>query len=216
MKSVIAKLDIKPKEKPDNAQKEDTAYCYNVVNENNLKELKNNIKNTQKLYIYYEITSGELFAVSLKIDKNIFIVESSNAETFNSVILSLAENSTKVILHDFKTFIAAACAYADFKNVLFDIYLAAYVLNSADNSYSLDALAKKYLHTDFAVSSNNAQLSFLSENKISYDDICRNTAVVEKLYNLFSASIKEIDCENLYYNIELPLRKCLRKWSARE
>lgn len=209
MKSVIAKLDIKHKESHVQEQKEDIKYCYTFIEDKNLTEIKNKIRSADKLYVYYEIIGGALSVISIKIDEDIYIIDSSNKAMFASVMSSLAENSSKIILHDFKTFIAACYEYADIKNVLFDIYLASYVLNSTDSNYSLDSLCRKYLHTDLYISNSNAQLSFLAENKISYDDICKSVSALEKLHNLFYASIKEAGCENLYYNIELPLAKVL-------
>lgn len=209
MKSVIAKLDIKKKENPVQEQKEDIAYCYTLIEDKNSAEIKNKIQNADRLYIYYEIIGGALSVISIKIDEDIYIIDSSNTAVFASVMSLLAENSSKIILHDYKTFVAACYKYDDFSNVLFDIYLAAYVLNSTDSSYSLDALCRKYLHTDLLRSASNAQLSFLAENKISHNDICKSVSSLEKLYNLFFASIIEAGCENLYYNIELPLAKVL-------
>lgn len=208
MRSVILKLDIKHKENPALQQTEDIEYCYTLIDEKNLNDIKNKINNADKLFVYYEIIGGALTVISIKINEDIFIIENSNTNMSN-FMSSLAENSSKIILHDFKTFIAACYKYQEFENILFDVYLAAYVLNSTDSNYSLDALCRKYLHTNLDLSASNAQLSFLAENKISHNDICKSISSLEKLYNQFYASIKETNCENLYYNIELPLAKVL-------
>jgi len=208
MKSVLSKLDIKPKDRPCE-QKEIKNYCYTVADGDNIAHICGKIKTQEQIFLYYETNGTGIAALSLKAGGEIFIADRAGKDLLSFIITALKENCDKVILHDLKTFIAACRKYADFNIAAFDIYLAAYVINSADSSYSLNALTKKYLHIENAAASQNVQMSFLNENKISYENICENTEYIEKLYHLFSSMLKEIHSEDLYRNIELPLAKVL-------
>ncbi len=79
------------------------------------------------------------------------------------------------------------------KNVgckFFDIMLAAYVINSSDNDYSLPRLAIKYLGT--------------------FEDDDRNDAeIIYNLYPILKEKLKETDQLKLYSDIELPLARIL-------
>jgi DNA polymerase I len=76
-------------------------------------------------------------------------------------------------------------------NFEFDIILAAYVLNSSDNSYDITKLAAAYLN-------------------IAYDDTESDSAhTTHQLYKILKDKLIEENQYNLYLDVELPLAKVL-------
>jgi len=70
----------------------------------------------------------------------------------------------------------------------FDFELAGYVLNPSEAKYDISTLAYKYLGLD------------LSENSGTIEN-----TLYFKLYQVISQKLKDLDLENLYYGVEIPL-----------
>ena len=93
-------------------------------------------------------------------------------------------------------------------NFIFDFELAGYVLNPAQNSYTIADLLFKYLDFEYNNYENleNVEDFELGDVGIAGDmkNIIENQLYFD-LYNLLCDNIKELDLECLYYEIELPL-----------
>jgi DNA polymerase-1 len=208
MKSILSRLDIKRKE-PSLAVASEEKYCYTMIDEKNIHDSIKKIDNAEKIFIYYETICNKLSVLAVKAKETIFIIDDCTQEICKTLMQTLEKNTTKSVLHDFKTFILSAIENIYMKQIAFDIYLAAYVINPSDNSYSMNALLKKYLHMDVDSHKENTQLTFLSDSKRSHDELCMYVHSIEKLYHLFTGQIKDIEAEKLYYDIEMPLARVL-------
>lgn len=86
---------------------------------------------------------------------------------------------------------------------IFDTALAAYLLDPSAADYPIEDLAARYCGAELSNSFQNEQLSFLESAKD--DMLCEQTAALELLYPILSEKLRELDMEELYYDIELPL-----------
>ena len=93
---------------------------------------------------------------------------------------------------------------------IFDTALAAYVISPTDNSYELSRLTERYcgfsIDTQFE---ENDQFSLIEEDEAGAPRLTVEAAAVGALMEVFSAKLKELGMEKLYYGIELPLCRVL-------
>lgn len=109
------------------------------------------------------------------------------------------------------------------KELKYDIKIAAYLLNSTINQYSLEQLAHQYLSIDIEnylekklgtnLKEENKQIN-LFENTETIDEAEKNknamyVYVIKELKKVTLEKLKEIECEDLFKNIEMPLVEVL-------
>lgn len=209
MKSILSRLDIKHKQPEPTAEENKEKYCYTLLDEHNIDDIVDKFQSADKLFVYYEISYNKLSTLTIKIKEMTVIIDGCTQEVYQKIMRAIEKHAAKIVVHDYKTFILSTMNYINIDSIAFDIYLAAYVINSSDNSYNLNTLLKKYLHVDAFGNKENIQLNFLSDNKTSYNELCMYVHSIEKLYHLFSTEISTINAEKLFFDIELPLARVL-------
>lgn len=209
MKSILSRLDIKHKQPEPAAEENKEKYCYTLLDEHNIDDIVDKFQSADKLFVYYEISYSKLSTLTIKIKEMTVIIGGCTQEVYQKIMRAIEKHAAKIVVHDYKTFILSTMNYINIDSIAFDIYLAAYVINSSDNSYNLNTLLKKYLHIDAFGNKENIQLNFLSDNKTSYNELCMYVHSIEKLYHLFSTEISTINAEKLFFDIELPLARVL-------
>jgi len=101
------------------------------------------------------------------------------------------------------------------RNLMFDVEIAAYVLNSNISKYTLEYLAEEYLKLDINEyinnKNNNKQMSlFEQEENKEKDNLAYIKAyVIAKLHPELIKRLKENDSIELFNNIEMPLVEVL-------
>ena len=89
------------------------------------------------------------------------------------------------------------------KSVIFDTFVAGYVVNPSDERYGLDTLAKKYLDIEISESSKPKQQSFFDIiDTVDKNLLVQKSCVVLSLYHKFKEIFKEEALDELYENIE--------------
>ncbi len=94
----------------------------------------------------------------------------------------------------------------DAKGILFDVLIAAYILDPSRSHYELDELVSVYLNATLSAKPQNDQMSMFEDADANTSD---KVFAVEKLYEKFSALIEENNQHTLYYDVELPLMQVL-------
>ena len=102
------------------------------------------------------------------------------------------------------------------ENIYFDTYIAESLISSERTSYKLDNLAIEYLGykmqpiEDLIGDKKNEQIlmSEVPAEKVCFY-ACEDADVVLKIYNKQKEILKDMDLENLFYNIEMPVLKVL-------
>ncbi len=174
----------------------------------------------ERLYYKFELIDYTESIVKKKIKKisiyneNENIVYSFNFEDGKEYIKSIFEDKD-ILKVGYKTkidYILLKELGIESENLLRDVRIAGYLLNSATNQYSLDILAKEYLNIEkndylskFGTSQNSQTSLFdeLSDNEENYE-VQLDCYLISKLDKILEKKLKEIDLYDLYVNIEMP------------
>lgn len=107
---------------------------------------------------------------------------------------------TKLVGHDLKSAAVALANATDINLPSFagDTLLAAYLLDPSQNNYDLDQLVKNYLNQCFQQ---------LDDNRLA--TLAMTSAAIWPLLRELEAKLAELNLENLYRNVELPLSQVL-------
>jgi DNA polymerase I len=162
------------------------------------KDLKDHI------YITYETMNSEKYSkISLKniylsSDNRTYLIkfdEIVNEDKDNAYLAlkSIMENKDiKKVIHDGKSLITILNKLNIFiESFDFDTAIAAYLINSARNSYDLLSLINEYLGED--VNSNDDEIKSKVNSKL------------KDIYNILYSKIQDENMEELYYKVEHPL-----------
>ncbi|HZJ77050.1 MAG TPA: DNA polymerase I [Oscillospiraceae bacterium] len=128
----------------------------------------------------------------------------------------LEDNDIKKIGHNLKKEIIHFYRYnTNISNIYFDTMIGEYLINPAKSNYNLKDLALQYLGEEII---DKQDLTGKGKNQISLwespDDqlkklICSYVRVIGQIYHFIKEKLRNLDLEELYYNIELPLVEVL-------
>lgn len=120
------------------------------------------------------------------------------------------------IAHDAKTDMVLLRQYGiELSDVVFDVALAAYILNSTKDSYEYDDIAKEFLDEIYP---SREELLGKGKSKISLLELeqqqltqfaCNQSEVIYTAMPILLQKIKDNDQQKLYFEIELPLIRVL-------
>ena len=204
MNSFLKKVEIDNKE---NQEVIDVKYqTVDVVPPELLKE-------HVTLYIDYDVANyyfAHIYGFALNKDNKTIYITLENAQNDDKFIAWLADDNHKIVFGAKTCY--HLCITHDLKidGIDFDVEIAAFLVDSFINDW--DKLANKYdLKTKDLQS-----LIYGSEGKLSLPDetlqikhACERSHDIQDLYPILKKDIDEMDMQELYYEIELPLTKVL-------
>lgn len=131
---------------------------------------------------------------------------------FNSFLKNILESDTLKITVDCKELYSYCLANAiNIKNIVFDIKLAAYILDVNSSDYSIPTLALSYnVKCAQCAFSDKDSEEFYEENKAH----CESAILLRPLYNKLSSIIEERKELPLLKDIEIPLAEVLSSMEA--
>jgi len=191
------------------------------INENQLKEYIEEVKMSKKIY-YYIITKPEVGAGILNTKIEGITVYS---EKENKAYL-IKPQDIKAIFEDEEILKIGYKQKIDYillkqegitpKNLMFDIEIAGYLLNSNISKYTIEYLAEEYLKIDLATYLKNEepqekQLTLFDtpeETKTSKKDYIY-AYLINKLYYTLTEKMEQTDTLELFNKIEMPLSEVL-------
>ena len=191
------------------------------INENQLKEYIEKVKMSKKIY-YYIITKPEVGAGILNTKIEGITVYS---EKENKAYL-IKPQDIKAIFEDEEILKIGYKQKIDYillkqegitpKNLMFDIEIAGYLLNSNISKYTIEYLAEEYLKIDLATYLKNEepqekQLTLFDtpeETKTSKKDYIY-AYLINKLYYTLTEKMEQTDTLELFNKIEMPLSEVL-------
>lgn len=136
--------------------------------------------------------------VSIRAKDEIYIIDMDNIEKNNLHILKeiLENKDIKKIVFDVKTpYTALRKIGIHLNEVIFDVKIAAYLIESSKSGYDVKTLVNEYIYKDCG--GEGLEL------------LCNETFYLKDLYKTFEEKLKENQMEDLFYNIEMPLIKVL-------
>ncbi len=97
------------------------------------------------------------------------------------------------------------------KNIYFDTMIASFLINSNSSQHNLDNLAREYLNYKMVsieeiIGKGKQQklMTDLFENEV-FKYACEDADITMKLMHILSPKLKELQLEDLFYSIEMPL-----------
>ena len=100
----------------------------------------------------------------------------------------------------------------EYKNLEFDVEVAAYILEPTRSSYDIEGLSLEFLGISIASSENedeNGQFSLCFDEKEEADAFAEELFSILSLREMFEQKLKENNQLDLYYDVELPLIEVL-------
>ena len=192
---------------------------HEIVDNQNIKEIEQEINNAGKMFYYIEEEKKDGYGVLNSAIKEVIIyIEKTNKSYLVKQIeylKTLFENSEilKVGYKQRRDSILLKQEGIEAKNLMFDIEIVGYLLNSNINKYTIEYLVEEYLKIDMKAYIDNdeqegKQLNIFEsekENKQNYI----YPYFINKLYYELLHKMEETKTYELFKNIEMPLTEVL-------
>lgn len=121
-----------------------------------------------------------------------------------SKILNPIFEKAKLYSTNLKETIVKLHNVTEFKNIAYDVEIAAYLINPAKSEYSINTLLSDFLGIDLNVSSEKKQLSLFDTDN-SAELLCKKALAIKPLAEKTLSMLEKNGQTKLYYDIELPL-----------
>ena len=180
-----------------------------ILDKANIEELKQEIKENKIMYYY--LTEEKFIIYSEKNNKCFEIVDVLEFKDIfeNKEILKCSYKQKEEFIMLWNKNIQA-------KNLMFDIAIAGYILNSNINKYTIEYLANEYINFDvseYILEEQNKQ----EEQITLFDNIEQQKEdktyiyayAIYKIYNVLTQKMEEAGSINLFNKIEMPLAEVL-------
>ena len=205
----------------------------NQLDDESLKNILEEIKRKtlqEKKIIYYFTTEDDntigniikekiLYINIYNENENTVYVVDSLIPNFDTFLKDIFENE-KVEKYGFKIsrdYIILKQMGIEFNNIKFDLEVASYILNSTNNKYNIEMLAKEYLNielTDFTETNNTKSQEQLTlfegelNNNIENENQIRQNALnvycMKKIIDIVTQKLKETNTFELFETIDMP------------
>ncbi|MBQ3145173.1 MAG: DNA polymerase I [Clostridia bacterium] len=185
-------------------------YKKNINNEA-LQKLKEEIISNQTMYYYLD--EKDFIIYSQRDNINYYI---NNIIDFKEIFEN--QNVLKCSYKQKENYIILWKNNIDAKNLMFDVSLAGYILNSNINKYTIEYLANEYLELDIEAYLENMGLASKKTEQINlFDNVKENEIekthiypyIIFKLYNILTDKMKQENSFDLFIDIEMPLVEVL-------
>lgn len=180
-----------------------------IADKTKLAELKQEIQENKAMYYY--LTEEKFIIYSPKTNK-CFSVE--NVQDFKDIFED--KNILKCSYKQKEEFIILWDKGIEAKNLMFDIAIAGYILNSNINKYTIEYLANEYINFDIAEYLSNTEKTeaeqitlFDNSEEPKEDKTYIYACTIYKLYNVLTQKMKEAGSIDLFNKIEMPLTEVL-------
>lgn len=180
-----------------------------IVDKTKLAELKQEIQENKAMYYY--LTEEKFIIYSPKTNK-CFSVE--NVQDFKDIFED--KNILKCSYKQKEEFIILWDKGIEAKNLMFDIAIAGYILNSNINKYTIEYLANEYINFDIAEYLSNTEKTeaeqitlFDNVEQPKEDKTYIYAYTIYKLYNVLTQKMEEAGSIDLFNKIEMPLTEVL-------
>lgn len=180
-----------------------------IVGETKLAELKQEIQENKAMYYY--LTEEKFIIYSPKTNK-CFSIE--NIQDFKDIFED--KNILKCSYKQKEEFIILWNKGIEAKNLMFDIAIAGYILNSNINKYTIEYLANEYINFDIAEYLSNTEETGIEQITLfdnveepKEDKTYIYVYAIYKLYNVLTQKMKEAGSIDLFNKIEMPLTEVL-------
>ena len=174
---------------------------------------------TEDMSLYVEMMdnnyhSSPIVGVAWGNKNNIYVT--NNLELFENKSFSqwLLSGQTKKKVYDAKrTYVALNRYLGKMQGITFDVLLAAYILDTNDNSSDIEGVAKQYGYTDIQsdelVYGKGAKKGLPEDEEVFYSHLARKIKAIDFLSDKLNNELLEKKQATLFYEMELPLSTIL-------
>src|SRR5690625_407041 len=157
--------------------------------------------------------NGEIIGFSIVNEHGNYFIAKDDALNSEAFKAWLEDETKKKVVADLKRLkVALKWQGLSLEGVQFDLILAAYIVNPANNQDDIPSISHAYGITDVSydeeIYGKGAKLK-IPEEAIYAEHIVRKGIVAQKLYSILIAELKENKQESLYYELEIPLSHIL-------
>lgn len=201
--SLLKKLKPNSKKRNINKTSTEKSIKFEKILISSFKDLPNNISTFVLDYNQANYHHANINNVIFADDKNVYIYDYSLAKKDQNFINFITDENIKKSTFDSKAmYVLLNKDHIELKGISFDLLLASYLLDSslANDPITVCAYFGKNILAD-------DQVTLFDDNSTT----CNLTYVINSIKNDVITSLKEIDCYDLYNNIELKLAIVLAK-----
>lgn len=157
--------------------------------------------------------NGEIIGFSIVNEHGNYFIAKDDALNSDAFKAWLEDETKKKVVADLKRLkVALKWQGLSLEGVQFDLILAAYIVNPANNQDDIPSISHAYGITDVSydeeIYGKGAKLK-IPEEAIYAEHIVRKGIVAQKLYSILIDELKENKQESLYYELEIPLSHIL-------
>ena len=194
------------------------------ITEENILPLQKEIEDSKKIYYYIIEKQEEGYGILNKAIEGITIYSEKEDKVYlvkdMTKLKNIFENKdiVKIGYKQKKDYILLKQIGIQTKNLMFDIEIAGYLLNSNINKYTLEYLSEEYLKLDVTTYLKNTepeqkQLTLFEQYENQENTISKKNYIyaylIYKLYSILTSKMEETDTLQLFNQIEMPLIEVL-------
>ena len=194
------------------------------ITEENILTLQKEIEDSKKIYYYIIEKQEEGYGILNKAIEGITIYSEKEDKVYlvkdMTKLKNIFENKdiVKIGYKQKKDYILLKQIGIQTKNLMFDIEIAGYLLNSNINKYTLEYLSEEYLKLDVTTYLKNTepeqkQLTLFEQYENQGNTISKKNYIyaylIYKLYSILTSKMEETDTLQLFNQIEMPLIEVL-------
>ncbi|MGM8215575.1 DNA polymerase I [Bacillaceae bacterium W0354] len=197
---------------------EGEAVVKEPINFDILHDFNDEILSDQPNFLYMEMLednyhNGQIIGFSIINDQGNYFISTDDALQSSQFKAWLEDESRKKIVSDFKrNKVALKWRDIDLRGVDFDLILAAYIVDPANNQDDLPSIGHAYgifdASYDEEVYGKGAKQK-IPAKEIYSEHIVRKGIVAKKLYSILKEEIEKNNQHSLYYDLEIPLSHIL-------
>ncbi|MEI5988880.1 DNA polymerase I [Enterococcus termitis] len=125
----------------------------------------------------------------------------------------LSDNYKKTVYDAKRTYVSLNRYVGKPQGITFDVLLAAYLLDTNDNSADIEGVAQHYgytdIHSDESVYGKGAKKGLPEDDEAFFSHLARKVNAIQFLSEKLDAELVEKNQADLFYKMELPLSKIL-------
>ncbi len=198
LNKVIARIGVQKTETKETVDFLAGTSSETVYTAEKMRSLCEKIRQKGEMACIFEIDKEQIVACSIAVDNYSAYVE-INPETKDVLGEILAEKSVKKYCVNVKD----ALVLTEINGLAYDIAIAAYLLNPARSSYSINELAYEFLGFEFTES---RQVSLFDDDG---SENAKKALAIMPIVKITEEKLRENGQERLYYDVELPLCEVL-------
>ncbi len=204
LNSIIKRLNLSPA--PEKIETVDIYKDTSFSEISSINELEKFIKTIDdELSFVFEFNGQKPSKLSLAVEKNAVYIDLEVLDYSEiSKVLNPVFEKAKLYSTNLKETIVKLHNISEFKDIAYDVEIAAYLINPAKSEYSINTLLNDFLGIDLNVSAAEKQLSLFDEDN-SAEQLCKKALAIKPLAEKTLSILEKNQQTKLYYDIELPL-----------